>query len=125
MPDSTLEAAYGPLKKISIDYALMENAKDIRVVTCDFTWDDVGSWDALYDHVEVDDAGVRTRGDVIAIDCRDSLLVNEGGPVLTAAGLDGMTVVSTEGAILVVPKGQGQLVKQVHAAVQDKHPELS
>lgn len=123
--DSTLEAAYLPLKKISIDYALMENAKDILVVTCDFTWDDVGSWDALYDHVDADDAGLRTRGEVITIDCANSLVVNQGGPLVAAAGLDGITVVSTEGAVLVVPRGQGQLVKQVHAAIQADHPDLA
>ena len=122
---ATLAKVYPDLKKISIDYALMENAKDIKVVTCDFTWDDVGSWDALYSHVDADSNDVRTRGDAITINCSDSLVVNEGGPVITAVGVAGLTIVSTPDAILVVPKGDSQAVKDLYNQLKADRPELT
>ena len=57
-----LAEAYGPLKKISVDYALLEQASDIKVVTGDFSWDDLGSWDALYDHLPADDRALIQEG---------------------------------------------------------------
>jgi len=108
-----LDDVYQPLRKVSIDYALMEKAKDIRVVTGTFTWDDVGSWDSLYDHLPLDAAGNAVRGEVIQSDCRDSLLVAESGQLVAAIGLTGITVVATRDAVLVLPKGEGQSVKQI------------
>ncbi|MDA3960766.1 MAG: mannose-1-phosphate guanylyltransferase [Planctomycetota bacterium] len=120
-----LAEIYPGLDKISIDYALMEHATDIAVVTCDFDWDDVGSWDALYDNMESDDQGVRRRGDVLVLDSKDSLVVNEGGPMVTAIGIDGLTVVSTPDAVLVIPKGHSQAVKALYGQLQKERPDLT
>ena len=91
----------------------MEKAEDIRVVTGTFTWDDVGSWDSLYDHLPLDADGNAVRGEVIQDHCRDSLLVAETGQLIAAIGLTGITVVATRDAVLVLPKGEGQSVKQI------------
>jgi mannose-1-phosphate guanylyltransferase len=113
-----LAAVYGPLKKVSIDYALMEHAKDIVAVTGTFRWDDLGSWDALYDHLAADAAGVITQGEVVALGCRDSLVLNRGPQTVVTVGLDGISVVVTDDAILVLPKGRSQEVKQAVDALK-------
>lgn len=110
--DAALAAAYGPLKKVSIDYALMEHARDVVAVDAAFAWDDVGSWDALPAHLAADASGTITRGDTLAQDCRDCLLVSEpGAPLVAVSGCEGLTVVATRDAVLVVPRGKGQGVK--------------
>jgi mannose-1-phosphate guanylyltransferase len=96
----------------------MEKAKDIRVITGDFAWDDVGSWDSLYDHLEPDANGVIARGDTLAVDCRDTLLISETGQLIAGVALERITVVATKDAILVVPKGKSQQVKQVVEALK-------
>jgi mannose-1-phosphate guanylyltransferase len=116
--DEALAAIYQNLKRISIDYALMEKAAEISVVTATFTWDDVGSWDALYDHLPTDDCGVISRGPVLAQDCRDALLVNESHQMLVGVGLAHLTVVATKDAILIIPKGRSQQVKHVVDALK-------
>ncbi len=116
--EQVLHDVYQPLKRISIDYALMEKSQRICVVTGTFTWDDVGSWDSLYDHLPADADGVITRGATVAVDCHDSLLVSESGQVIAGIGLHGLTVVATKDAILVVPKGRSQEVKQVVDALK-------
>ncbi|MHC5068313.1 MAG: mannose-1-phosphate guanylyltransferase [Planctomycetota bacterium] len=122
--NAALEAAYPGLDKISIDYALMEHAQSIVAVSCDFDWDDVGSWDALYDHEAADADGLRIRGQVVALGCRDSLLVEAGGPTLTAIGVEGITVVSTADAVLILPKGDSQRVKDLYARLASDYPDL-
>lgn len=117
---SELARIYEPLKRISIDYALMEKANDIRVVTGDYHWDDVGSWDSLYDHLPANEHGVISRGDVVAVDCRHTLVVNETTMVVAAAGLEHLTIVVTKDAVLIVPRGKGQLVKQAVDALKAK-----
>ena len=111
--DAALATAYGPLKKISIEFALMEHATDIAAVSGEFIWDDVGSWDSLYDHLPADARGVISRGDVMAIDCRDALVINEGKQIVTAIGVEHLSIVVTADAILIVPRGRSQEVKQV------------
>jgi mannose-1-phosphate guanylyltransferase len=118
--DSELAKAYAPLKRISIDYALMEHAREIACVCGAFDWDDVGSWDALYDHLPVTEDGLRQRGEVLAIDCKDSLFSNDTDKVLAAVGISGHTVVVTDDAVLVVPRGRSQDVKAVVEALKAK-----
>lgn len=109
---------YAPLKKVSIDYALMEHAQSIVAVTGAFTWDDLGSWDALYDHLDADADGVISQGDVLALDCRDSLVLNRGPQTVVTVGIQGLSVVVTSDAILVLPKGRSQEVKRAVDALK-------
>ena len=118
--DHALAAAYEPLRKVSIDYALMEKAQDIYVIQADFMWDDVGSWDALYDHTERNDHGVAEHGVVVHEQCENSLLFNDGGPLLVAHGMDNVIVVATSDAVLVCPKGNSQVVKDVYNRLQQE-----
>jgi mannose-1-phosphate guanylyltransferase len=122
--DALLASIYQDLRRISIDYALMEKSKDIAVVTASFGWDDVGSWDSLYDHLPADAQGLIQRGEIVALDCHDSLLVNESSATVAAVGLTGMTVVATKDAILILPKGRSQDVKQVVEALKQRKPAL-
>lgn len=122
---AALAAAYGPLPRISIDYALMERAKAIAVVTADFAWDDVGSWDALVEHLPADALGVSQRGETLALDCQDSLLyAEEGAPLLAGVGLRDLLLVATRDAVLAVPRGQSQDVKKVVEALKARRAEL-
>jgi mannose-1-phosphate guanylyltransferase len=112
--EAALAAAYGPLKRISIDYALMERAEDVAAVEGDFAWDDLGSWDALPAHLPPGEAGVQTRGETVVVGSRDCLVMAEpGAPLVAVAGCRDLTVVATRDAVLVVPRGQGQEVKAV------------
>ncbi|MFW5829015.1 MAG: mannose-1-phosphate guanylyltransferase [Planctomycetota bacterium] len=116
--DQVLTAAYEPLRRISIDYALLEQATDIQVLRAPFEWDDVGSWDALYEHLPVTNEGLIQRGDVLAVDCKDSMLLSEGGQLVAGVGLEGVSVIATGDAILVCGKGRSQGVKQVVEALK-------
>jgi len=119
--DHALGVAYAPLRKVSIDYALMEHAKDVAAVDVRFDWDDVGSWDALPSHIPAGVDGTIVQGEVVAVECEGCLLIAEpGAPLVAAAGCEDPTVVATKDAVLVVPRGGGQAVKAVVDALNKR-----
>lgn len=113
-------AAFLACRSISIDYAVMEKADNAAVVRVEMGWSDVGSWEALWAISPKDSAGNACRGDVTAIDVRDSLIRIEGGPPVAALGLRDLVIVSTKDAILVVPRERAQDVKVLVDALRDK-----
>ena len=108
--DVLLDAQYPSLAKISIDYAVMEHAKNIVVAEGSFGWDDVGTWSALAGHFAPDIEGNIAIGGTETLDARNNIIVSENH--LTALiGVDDLVVVQAPGVTLVCPKSRAQDVK--------------
>lgn len=108
---AALAAHYPDLPRISVDFGVMEKAKEVWGVAVEFAWSDVGSWPGLEEVLPVGAAGV-TIGDVIALDTRRSVLVSDGALVATI-GVDDLVVVATRDAVLVARKSEAQRVKEL------------
>ena len=106
------EASFSRLPDISVDYAVMEKARNAAVVRAGFSWSDVGSWKALSELIPADKAGNRTQGDVVLADTRDSYIQSDTR-VVAAIGMDKMIVVDTPDALLIAARDRAQDVKQV------------
>lgn len=96
----------------SIDYAVMEKTDRAAVVKVDMGWNDLGSFEALWQIGEKDEHGNVCRGDVISSDTEDSLLISDG-PAVASLGVDGLVVVATKDAVLVCDREKAQDVKAV------------
>jgi mannose-1-phosphate guanylyltransferase/mannose-6-phosphate isomerase len=96
----------------SIDYAVMEHVTDAVVVPVCMGWSDVGSWAALWQISDKDDAGNATQGTVIAVDVADSLLRSDG-PAIAAVGLRDIVLVATKDAVLAVARDRAEDVREV------------
>lgn len=108
------EAAFERLPSISIDYALMEKATKVFVAEAAFEWDDVGSWDALDRSLACDAEANVQRGDTIAVQTQNSIIVNESTQLTTCVlGMDDVIVVVTDDAVMVCPKGRAQDVRKI------------
>ncbi len=105
-------AAFEACPSDSIDYAVMEKTDRAFVLPIDVGWNDVGSWSALADISEQDGEGNAHRGDVIAIDTRNTLAWSERR-LVALIGLDDMIVVDTDDALLVAHRDKVQDVKQI------------
>ena len=103
---------YSAIPSISIDYAVMEHAKDIAMAPATFRWNDLGSWQSLLDVSPSDGNGNVILGDVMAIDCENSYFRSEGR-LLSAIGLKDVAIVSTADATFVAPVSQSQNVKKI------------
>jgi len=108
----------------SIDYAVMEkltgtDASHPRcaVVPLDAGWSDVGAWSSLWDVLPQDSQGNILKGDVIAEDTHDSLLIAESR-LLAAIGLHDVIAIETSDAILVAPRDRAQDVKRIVARLK-------
>jgi mannose-1-phosphate guanylyltransferase/mannose-6-phosphate isomerase len=96
------EDAFAAAPSISLDYAVMERTRRAAVLPVDLEWSDVGSWYALWEAEQKDGAGNVTYGDVLALECRDSLIHSDDG-LVAAFGLENALVVQTSDATLVAP----------------------
>ena len=102
----------------SIDYAVMEKTKNAQMVAVDMGWSDVGSWDALWDISNHDDAGNAIVGDVVLQNVTGSYIRSDH-KLVAAIGIKDMIVVATDDAVLVADRAEAQNVKNLVDALKD------
>lgn len=118
-----LRDVFPTLPKISIDYAVMEHARNVQVVPADIGWDDLGDWNALERLLRGEGQNVSV-GRHVGLDTDGAILYTVGGDGLIATiGLDDVVVVRTDEVTLVVRKDRTQDIKKVVAQLK-AHPEL-
>ena len=109
--------AFADCPSDSIDYAVMEHTDAAMVLPVDFGWNDVGSWSSLWDVSAQDACGNACRGEVIAVDSRNSYAWAQR--MVALVGVDDIVVVETADAVLVARKDRVQQVKDVVAQLKD------
>jgi mannose-1-phosphate guanylyltransferase len=107
-----LQEVYPHLPRTSVDFGIMESARQCWTIPVDFDWSDVGSWPTLADVLIADDNGNVARGRTLDLDARGNILVGDG-VLVAAVGVDDLVVVATPDAVLVVPRAEAQKVKDV------------
>ncbi len=110
-----VEAVYPNIRKISVDYAIMEPSAvngDVLVVPGEFGWNDVGSWDMMNFLHEADESGNIILGDVIAINTTNSSIYSSN-KLVAVVGVDNLVVVEIPDAVLVCNKDKAQDVKLI------------
>jgi len=110
--EEVVGAIYAGLKSVSIDYGVMEKAKDVLVIPGAFDWSDLGSWDALWEVSQKDENGNTVRGEFIGIDAADSL-VHSSGKLVALIGVKDLLVVETKDALLICRRGRSQDVRKI------------
>lgn len=103
---------YAALPSISIDYAVMEKQEGLAALRLDCGWDDLGSWQALYEVLPAGAEGNRSHGDVVAVDARDNLLFADRG-LVAALGVSDLVIVRTGDAVLVAHRDRAQEVRRI------------
>ncbi len=107
-----LAEIYPLCENISVDYAIIEKAKDVvGLALDDIGWNDVGSWEAVYDLAEKDAQGNAARGELIAEDSRGNY-VDAQKPV-ALVGVENLVIVDTADALLVASRASAQDVSKI------------
>ncbi|MCZ6518498.1 MAG: sugar phosphate nucleotidyltransferase [Actinobacteria bacterium] len=107
-----LGAEFLNVERISLDHAIMEKTENAIVMPIDVGWDDVGSFEALWSIAEKDGRGNVTSGDTVLIDVEGSL-VKATSRTVAVAGVSDVVVVETPDVVLVVPRNQSQMVRDL------------
>ncbi len=108
---AVLAAEWPNVRKISIDYGVMEHAERVSVIPVDIGWSDIGSWGALLDVLEGDGAGNVVVGELLAKDTRGCYVRSDR--VVATIGLADMVIVDTPDVLLVCPRSRAEEVKDL------------
>lgn len=112
MEEQVLERTFQAFKAESIDYGVMEKAKNIYILSGAFGWDDVGSWLAVSRIKRSNELGNVVNGNVVTVDTRNTTIQGDG-KLIAAVGLEDMIVVDSEDALLICEKDHAGDIKKV------------
>lgn len=115
-----LSREFALMRKISVDYGILEKVKDVYVIPGDFGWDDVGSWASLKRVRPYDKDGNVISCRHVGIDTKNCII--EGGEkLLVTAGLNDMVIVVMEDVVLVCTKEKAGRMRDVITALKGKN----
>ncbi len=123
-----VQLAYPIMTATSIDYGVMEKAKNVVTFALDCGWDDLGSWVSLEGLTEVlhckHTSGVVTAGEVIAIDSTGNI-IDVPGKLICLLGIDNLIIAQHGNSLLIAKKERAQEIKQIVEKVKAQHPALA
>jgi len=107
-----LLSSFAALPNISIDYAVAEKSRHLLVLPMNLQWNDIGSWDALYEVMSKDADGNVKAGDCTLLDCHNSMFLGRDR-LIAGVGVEDIIVVETNDVIVVAKKGETQKIKDL------------
>jgi mannose-1-phosphate guanylyltransferase len=100
------------VRPISVDYGILEKARNLYAFPTDIGWSDVGNWNSLTEVLPADDAGNVVVGRLLGLDAADCI-VHTGGKLVAAIGVKGLVIVDTPDALLVCRRDDTQRIKDL------------
>ncbi|MBI1183792.1 NTP transferase domain-containing protein [bacterium] len=104
---------------ISIDYGIMEKARNVEVYPAPFDWSDIGTWNALFDIQEKDENGNVVKGKNLMLrNTHHSLIYLNDEKYVALNGVENLIVVESDKAILIADRNDEQAVKEIVGALK-------
>jgi mannose-1-phosphate guanylyltransferase len=117
-PSAYLAERFEHLPKISVDYAIMEQAKDVLAIRAEFDWDDVGTWTSLPAHLDKDAADNTLKGPHAVIESHNNIVVANSRTV-ALCGVSDLVVIETADAVLVCHRNAVQRIKNLQSLLPE------
>jgi mannose-1-phosphate guanylyltransferase len=120
--EKAIRQVWPEIKPQTIDFGIMENAQNVAVIPAsDLEWNDVGSWEALFDLLPVDENGNIIKGtDHVSLDTKGTIVYVAGKPrAVVTIGVDDLIIVDTGDVLLVCDRSQAQDVRQAVKLLKD------
>jgi mannose-1-phosphate guanylyltransferase len=122
--DEHLKRIWQEVRKTTIDYGIMEGARDVAVIPVSMGWADIGSWSSLFELLNADEHGNIQVGEVISLGSQGNLVFG-GKRLIAAIGLEDLIIVDTADALLICKRGCEQDVKAIVSQLKEnKRTEL-
>lgn len=120
-----VNACFSACEDISIDFAVMENAKNVDVVLATFDWSDLGTWGSLYTHLEKDYNGNAVIGNHVHMINSENCIVNLPNDKLALIqGLQNYIVVESDNMLMILNQHDEQNIKKYMAPMEETSPEF-
>jgi mannose-1-phosphate guanylyltransferase len=117
--EAVLNRVWPQVAKQTIDYGVMEGAQEVAVIPVDMGWVDIGSWGSLVELLPGDAQGNILRGDYLAVDTQDTLVLGDQRLIATV-GVRDLIIVDAGDALLVCHKDQEQRVRELVEALKKR-----
>ncbi|QBZ97643.1 mannose-1-phosphate guanylyltransferase [Flavobacterium sangjuense] len=109
-----IQTNYEKAENISIDYAVMEKAKNVYVLPATFDWNDLGTWGSLHDKLDKDDNNnTVVNATVILENASNNIIRSEAKKLVVIDGLDDYIIVDNENVLMIYPKSKEQDIKRI------------
>ncbi len=105
---ATIASVYSQCTNISIDYGVMEKASSVFVVLADFTWSDLGSWNALHEHGEKDKNDNVIQANALLYNTKNTLIKGSEDKLIVVQGLDNYLVTECDNVIMICRRDNEQ-----------------
>lgn len=105
---------YSEAENISIDYAVMENAKNVFVLPATFDWNDLGTWGSLHEKLNKDDkSNAVVNATVLLNNASGNIISTSKDKLVIIDGLEDYIIVDKDNTLLIYPKGKEQEIKGI------------
>lgn len=115
-----IENIFPTLPNISIDFALMEKAKNVSVLCAEFGWSDIGTWNSLYDISRKDHRGNADLGNTLIYDSSSNIISCKPDKLVIIEGLENYIVADSEDVLLICRKDDENKLRQIFNDVKSK-----
>ncbi len=116
-----IKKTYSECQSISIDYGIMEKAKNVYVLTADFGWSDLGTWGSLYENKTKDPSGNVIEGDnILVYDAKNCVIDISGEKIAVIQGLDGYIVAESNETLMICRREDEDQIKKFVTDVRIK-----
>ena len=116
-----VDTNYPKAENISIDYGILEKAKNVFVKRASFDWNDLGTWGALHERLEKDDANnAVVNAKTYLEDSKNNMIFVSSEKLVILDGIHDYIVVDNDNVLLIFPKGKEQEIKELLNLVSDK-----
>lgn len=113
-----IDENYPNAENISIDYAVMENAKNVYVLPATFDWNDLGTWGSLHEKLDKDNQNnAVVNATVVLENASNNIIRSEGKKIIIIDGLDDFIIVDKDNVLMIYPKSKEQDIKRITAMV--------
>lgn len=118
--DDFINTNYANAENISIDYGILEKAKNVHVLPVNFDWNDLGTWGSLYNKLPKDsNQNASVGGQTIFRDSSNNMVKTQNGKRVVIQGLNDYIVVEKDDVLLICPKSNEQDIKQITSQVKE------
>jgi mannose-1-phosphate guanylyltransferase len=115
-----IQENYAAAENISIDYAVLEKAKNVYVLPATFDWNDLGTWGQLHEKLEKDDQlNAVVNAKVYLENASNNIISSKKNKLIVIDGLDDYIVVDKDDTLLIYPKSKEQHIKQLIAKIKN------
>lgn len=114
-----VDDAFNRTQDISIDYAILEKASNVKVVVSDFDWSDLGTWGSLADHIQKDAENNALIGKNIHVfGAKNNLISSKTSRTVVINGLEDFIVVDAADVLMILSKKDEQNLKHFVAQIE-------